>query len=95
MSGNERKKFKLMKPNPNKSSLVPNQTDVSVADKRQLEPDRTKYEETTDGFILGFNIVREVSEATGLLAPLKATCLLIVRGLETTKVRNFSLFITL
>jgi hypothetical protein len=43
------------------------------------------YEETRDAFILGFNIVREVSEATNLLAPLRATCLLLVRGLETTR----------
>jgi hypothetical protein len=44
------------------------------------------YEETRDAFILGFNVVREVSEATDLLAPLRATCLLLVRGLEMTRV---------
>jgi hypothetical protein len=48
--------------------------------------DSTLYEETRDGFILGFNVVREISEATDLLSPLKATGLLIVRGLEITKV---------
>jgi hypothetical protein len=49
--------------------------------------DDSRYEETRDGFILGFNIVREISEATDLLAPLK---LLIVRGLETTRVSTFA-----
>lgn len=45
------------------------------------------YEETRDAFILGFNVTREVSEATELLSPLKSTCLLLVRGLEITRVR--------
>jgi hypothetical protein len=49
--------------------------------------DERAYEETRDAFILGFNIIREVAEATELLSPLKSTCLLLVRGLETTRVR--------
>jgi hypothetical protein len=48
--------------------------------------DDNAYEETRDAFILGFNIIREVAEATELLNPLKSTCLLLVRGLETTRV---------
>lgn len=49
--------------------------------------DNLAYEGTRDGLILGFNAVKDVSEATELLAPLKATCALIIRGLETTRVK--------
>ncbi|PVF96199.1 WD40 repeat-like protein [Serendipita vermifera] len=87
MSGRGKKKFKIIKPNPNKLNLDSAKTRDST-NKSRPEPDRTKYQETTDGFILGFNIVREISEATSLLAPLKATCLLIGRGLETTRKMN-------
>jgi hypothetical protein len=44
------------------------------------------YEGTRDAFILGFNIVKDISEATGVLSPLKSVCALIIRGLETTRV---------
>jgi hypothetical protein len=58
----------------------------SVAPSNDVNIDSTLYEETRDGFILGFNVVREISEATDLLSPLKAAGLLMVRGLEITKV---------
>jgi hypothetical protein len=34
------------------------------------------------------NIVKDISEGSQLLAPLKATCALIIRGLEITRVCN-------
>jgi hypothetical protein len=65
----------------------PSQTNLASTSNRSPSPKSDKaYEETRDAFILGFNVVQEVSEATNLLAPLKATCLLLVRGLETTRV---------
>jgi len=44
------------------------------------------YETTRDGLIVFFGTAKDVSEATELLAPLKATCALMVRALEMTKV---------
>jgi hypothetical protein len=40
-----------------------------------------------------FSIVKDVSEATELLSPLKATCALIIRALDTTRVRIPILFV--
>jgi hypothetical protein len=52
-------------------------------------PKRNKaYEGTKDELILGFSIVKDVSEASELLASLKAICALVIRGLETTRVRK-------
>jgi hypothetical protein len=63
------------------------QTNLASTSHSSPSPKGDKaYEETRDAFILGFNVVREVSEATNLLAPLRATCLLLVRGLEMTRV---------
>jgi hypothetical protein len=45
-----------------------------------------QYETTRDGLIIFFGTAKDVSEATDLLAPLKATCALMVRALEMTKV---------
>jgi hypothetical protein len=44
------------------------------------------FEETRDGFILAFNVVKDISEASGILSPLKSTCALLIRGLEITRV---------
>lgn len=62
-------------------------TNLASTSNRSPSPKSDKaYEETRDGFLLGFNVVREISEATDLLAPLRATCLLLVRGLEMVRV---------
>lgn len=39
-----------------------------------------------DGLTQGVGVIKDVSEATDMLAPLKATCALIERALEITKV---------
>ena len=44
------------------------------------------YQVTLDGSIHFFDTVRQLSEATELLAPLKAVCGVIVKALETTRV---------
>jgi hypothetical protein len=59
---------------------------ASTARTSSVTPDDNAYEETRDGLLLGFNVIREISEASDLLSPLKSTCLLIIRGLETTRV---------
>lgn len=43
------------------------------------------YQVTLDSSIYFFDTVRQVSEATELLAPLKAVCGVIVKALETTR----------
>ncbi|KIM25873.1 hypothetical protein M408DRAFT_330879 [Serendipita vermifera MAFF 305830] len=43
------------------------------------------YQVTLDGSIYFFDTVRQISEATELLAPLKAVCGVIVKALETTR----------
>ncbi|KIM19511.1 hypothetical protein M408DRAFT_31158 [Serendipita vermifera MAFF 305830] len=43
------------------------------------------YQVTLDGSIYFFDTLRQVSEATELLAPLKAVCGVIVKALETTR----------
>jgi len=45
-------------------------------------------EEARDGLILGLNFVRDLSESTDLLSPLKGASALVIRGLETAKVRS-------
>ncbi|CAG7851768.1 NEDD8-activating enzyme E1 regulatory subunit AltName: Full=Amyloid beta precursor protein-binding protein 1, 59 kDa; Short=APP-BP1; AltName: Full=Amyloid protein-binding protein 1; AltName: Full=Proto-oncogene protein 1 [Serendipita indica DSM 11827] len=45
----------------------------------------TKYEKANDLCVLILNIVKDFSESNGMFAPLKATCALLIRGLETTK----------
>ena len=47
------------------------------------------YKVTLDTSIYFFETVREISEATELLAPLKAVCGMIVKALETTRVCIF------
>jgi hypothetical protein len=46
------------------------------------------HEEARDGLILGLNFVRDLSESTDLLAPLKGASALVIRGLETARVRS-------
>jgi predicted RNA-binding Zn ribbon-like protein len=46
------------------------------------------HEEVRDGIILGLNFVRDLSESTDLLAPLKGASALVIRGLETARVRS-------
>ncbi|KIM25877.1 hypothetical protein M408DRAFT_25774, partial [Serendipita vermifera MAFF 305830] len=43
------------------------------------------YQVTLDGSIYFFDTLRQISEATELLAPLKAVCGVIVKALETTR----------
>lgn len=75
-------------PKPDQStSNDPNHGSASTASTSTVRGSDKAYEETRDAFILGFNVIREVSEATELLSPLKSTCLLLLRGLETTRVR--------
>jgi hypothetical protein len=80
MSHKGKKKEDRTKANASQSNLA------STSDHSPSPKSDKAYEETRDAFILGFNVVREVSEATDLLAPLRATCLLLVRGLETIRV---------
>lgn len=47
------------------------------------------YEETRDLSILVANIVKDISEATEMLTPLKSTMALIIRGLELARVGYF------
>jgi hypothetical protein len=47
-------------------------------------------EEARDGLILGLNFVRDLSESTDLFAPLKGASALVIRGLETAKVRSYA-----
>jgi hypothetical protein len=47
-------------------------------------------EEARDGLILGLNFVRDLSESTDLLSPLKGANALVIRGLETAKVRSYA-----
>jgi hypothetical protein len=47
-------------------------------------------EEARDGLILGLNFVRDLSESTDLLSPLKGASALVIRGLETAKVRSYA-----
>jgi hypothetical protein len=74
------------------SGILANFSDGATSEDDGLGPRGARYEETRDSLILGFNVVREISEANDLLAPLKATGLLIVRGLEITKVYRLSCF---
>lgn len=45
-----------------------------------------RYEMVRDGLSQGFGAIKDVSEATEMLAPLKATCALMERALEMTRV---------
>jgi hypothetical protein len=44
------------------------------------------YEETREWSLLFANVVRDISEASGMLSPLKSTMALVIRGLEITRV---------
>jgi hypothetical protein len=57
----------------------------SVAASSAARSDK-RYEMVRDGFSEGFGALKDVSEATEILAPLKATSALMVRALEITKV---------
>lgn len=61
---------------------MPGASTTTATDPRQ----ESASELTREAFILGFNIIKDISEASELLSPLKATCALILRGLETTRV---------
>jgi hypothetical protein len=45
--------------------------------------------EARDAIILSLSALKDASDATGLLAPLKATCALIIDGMETARVGRF------
>lgn len=45
--------------------------------------------EARDAIILSLSTLKDASEATGLLAPLKAICALIIDGMETARVSRF------
>lgn len=46
------------------------------------------YQMTRDMAIMGLNIIKDVADVSGVLAPLKVTCALLIRCLEVTKVRD-------
>lgn len=70
------------------TALNANVPNAPNAPNAEAPKQNTAYEGTRDGLILGFNIVKDVSEASEILAPLKAACALVIRGLETTRVRS-------
>jgi hypothetical protein len=43
---------------------------------------------TRDMAITGLNVIKDVTDVSGVLAPLKVTCALLIRCLEVTKVRD-------
>ncbi|KIM27957.1 hypothetical protein M408DRAFT_24004 [Serendipita vermifera MAFF 305830] len=68
-------------PSPSPPPTSPDNTTAAARSERQ-------YEILRDGSIVFFATVKDVSEATEVLAPLKATCGLLVRALEMTKSIN-------
>jgi hypothetical protein len=66
-------------------SLTPGSS-TSLADQ-EFNP-RSGYAITRDATIGFFTIVKEASEASEILSPLKATCGIIIYMLETTRVRG-------
>lgn len=60
-------------------------SDVGVASTSANSGDGWR-EEAVDGVILGLNFVKDLSESTDLLNPLKAASGVVIRGLETARV---------
>jgi hypothetical protein len=75
---NSRNEMSVSPPVSNASSLNGAGADAARSNEH--------YETTRDGLIVFFGTAKDVSEATELLAPLKATCAILVRALEMTKV---------
>lgn len=66
------------------TEAIPQDKPSSIPHASQRNP---TYQVTLDGSIYFFDTVRQLSEATEILAPLKAVCGVIVKALETTRVR--------
>ena len=67
---------------------VPQVVPSSVPHVKERNP---AYQVTLDGSIYFFDTVRQLSEATELLAPLKAVCGVIMKALEMTRVCTFEI----
>jgi hypothetical protein len=55
--------------------------------KRKKPDDSRKYEIAQEWSLLVENVAKAVSEATSILAPLKSTMALVIRGLEIIRVK--------
>ncbi len=71
---------------PTMSSSSSSQPGVTPSETQGRAGGSTKYEEATEWSLLVANVTKDVSEATGILAPLKSTMALLIRGLEITRV---------
>ncbi|CAG7853315.1 Dynein assembly factor with WDR repeat domains 1 AltName: Full=Outer row dynein assembly protein 16 [Serendipita indica DSM 11827] len=67
---------------------VSNPSKSQITKGSNSEYQKLKYQRVRNGLIEGFKVVKHISEATTLLAPLKATCELCILSLETVKAIN-------
>lgn len=85
-----RKHLQKLKKKPNKSqnpsTSATSISNASTSDAAAPSDDGLLYQEVREWSILVTNVVRDVSEATSMLAPLKSTMALLTRGLEITRV---------
>ena len=58
----------------------------AVALDEALPNSSETYEEISEWLEQGLSVARDISEATSVLAPLKATCMIVIRGLQLAKV---------
>jgi hypothetical protein len=85
MTGKRRKVKKLpISSSSNRSSAAGPSIEAGVSQEVSDEP----YQMTRDMAITGLNIIKDVADVSGVLAPLKVTCALLIRCLEVTKVRD-------
>ena len=87
-----RKSFKNKRKNESTNevpAISSNAPSVAVASTSNNSGEGRR-EEVRDGFILGLNFVRDLSESTDILSPLKGASELVIRGLEIAKVRSYA-----
>jgi len=85
MTGKRRKAKKPpISSSSNRSSAAGPSTGAGASQEASDEP----YQMTRDMAITGLNVIKDVTDVSGVLAPLKVTCALLIRCLEVTKARD-------
>jgi hypothetical protein len=81
-------KKKRQHPGPSATSSANTEASgVPSTFKRKKPHDSRKYEVAQEWSLLVANVAKDVSDATSILAPLKSTMALVVRGLDIIRVK--------
>jgi hypothetical protein len=82
-------KRKAATPSPEPSDANPSER--AATSSNSGAKDLAKYEETREWSLLFANVVKDITEASDMLMPLKSTMALVIRFLEITRVIKPSL----